>query len=291
MFELPADDPTNPLKLADWLELYAILSPDHNASRGDLESALRTAAFAECADDEEIELKVLEVFDELDQRDDATREAYPFNLTNPYIIQLKSEKWEDFPAYVFCLCLSYFGVPETNITPKLFERVSCLAARGYLSGEALGFGAPRIDLPSVFSQAITEMCKHIGEGIGFRDQSTFRRQDDALDLVAWTEFADRHPSKLRMFGQCAAGRNWESKLGDLQPEPFCDQWMLIPPILPPIKSFFMPHRIEQGKWESIARKGGILFDRCRIAFWAHQEAENYASHIGWARDQLVKCAL
>ena len=64
MLELP-DDPTNPLKLADWLELTAMLSGDGNASRGDLERVLRRASLYETSDDYLIERKALEVFYEL----------------------------------------------------------------------------------------------------------------------------------------------------------------------------------------------------------------------------------
>jgi hypothetical protein len=290
MLELPFEDPTDPLKLADWLELYALLAPDRNSSRGDLESALRLAAFAETRNSEEIERKTLEVFYELEQRKVAAGEAYPFDLDHFGTIQLRS-KWQDFPVYTFCLCLSYFGLNETNLAPKLFEQVSCQAAKGYLRGNAIGFGWPRIELPASFPDAITEMCRLVGEGEGYRQQSSLNRKDDTLDLVAWKDFVDKRPSKILMFGQCASGKHWEEKLAELQPKVFWGQWMQVQSVSPtPMQSFFIPHRVGRDKWEWVARKAGVLFDRCRIAFWAHAENENYDPFLKWCGN-LLEAAL
>jgi hypothetical protein len=288
MIELPADL-TDPLKLADWLELYALLSPDHNASSGDLESELRRASLFELDDDTTIERKTIETFGEIELRVQAAREAYPFDLDYQQgTVQVRSS-WQDFPAYTFCLCLSYFGLTETKIAPRLFEQVACWAAKGYLQGEVAAFGSPRSELPKSFSDAVTKLCALIGEGGGYREQPSLSRKDDTLDLVAWKDFVDKHPSKVLMFGQCAAGDDWQGKLGALQPITFCDQWMQPPtPICAPLRSFFMPHRIGKTRWELIARKSGVLFDRCRIAFWAHQEKADYSSHIAWVENMLAQ---
>jgi hypothetical protein len=289
VLELP-DSPTDSLKLADWLELYALISPDSNSSQGDLESTLRRAGLFDPDDDNAIERKALEVFHELEQRVKAAGEAYPFALAFP-VLQLKAE-WEGFPAYTFCLCLSYFGWTHRNndlINPrKLFEQLSCLAAQKFLQGNVVGFGAPRSELPSAFPAAVTAMCQRIGEGGGYREQPSLGRQDDTLDLVAWKDFTDKWPSKVLMFGQCASGWNWEDKLAELQPETFCSQWMQQVPVSPLVRSFFIPHRIEWPRWEFITRKAGILFDRCRIAFWAHGASTDYGSHLAWVRDSLAQ---
>ena len=106
MLSLPKKNPTDTIQLADWLEIYALISGDRNSSRGDLESALRTASLFEPEGDEAIQRKILEVFQELDDRTRSAAEAYPFIL-NGGVLSLRG-KWEEFPAYVFCLCLSYF---------------------------------------------------------------------------------------------------------------------------------------------------------------------------------------
>jgi len=288
MLEFPTDDPSNPLKLADWLEISALLSGDDNASRGDLERILRRAGFCELEDDEAIERKTLDTFEELEQRLKAAQTAYPFILDYRGVLELKT-RWEDFPVYIFCLCLSYFGFGERHTIPKLFEHISCLAAQGYLQGNSIGFGWPRAELPTSFPDAVTALCDLLGEGRGYREQSALDRKDDTLDVVAWKDFTDRSSSKIFMFGQCAAGQNWETKLSELDPKVFWDQWMQYPLVSPiPIKSYFVPHRIERKKWEFVARKAGVIFDRCRIAFWAQQEKVDYSAHVEWIRSVLMR---
>lgn len=288
MLELPANDPTGTLRLADWLELSAIISPDYNTSRGDLESVLRRYSFAELHDSVAIEEKIIEVFDELDQRSKAALEAYPFELSYRGVLQLKSDNWQNFPVYIFCLCLSYFGT-DHNEPRKLFEQVSCLAAKSYLQGSAVGFGFPRTELPSSFPEAVTEICNLIGEGGAYNNQPSLNRKDAKLDLVAWKDFSDKSPSKLLMFGQCASGWDWEGKLEELQPRTFWDNWIQYPHVSPePVRSFFIPHRVERNKWELVARSSGVLFDRCRVAFWAHQEEADYNPHFEWINELFTQ---
>jgi len=291
MLDLPYDDLTDPLRLADWLELYAILSPDSNSSRGDLDSALRTVSLSELDNSEKIEQKILEVFEECEQRTKAAGQAYPFDIDFRGILSLKTGGLESFPIYIFCLCLSYYPLTDTHIGPKLFEQVSCLAAKGYLHGQAVGFGSPRTNLPSSFAEAVTGLCKLIGEGEEFREQPSLSCQDDTLDLVAWKDFKDRKPSKVLMFGQCGAGRNWSDKLGELHPGTFWDQWMKVASVSPePLRSFFTPYRVGRHLWEHRARHAGILFDRCRIAHWAHQEEADHTSVIQWSESFLTSIA-
>ena len=52
---------TDELKLADWLELYALTSPDGNASFADLERALRREGIFGPDDNEDIERSILDV--------------------------------------------------------------------------------------------------------------------------------------------------------------------------------------------------------------------------------------
>ena len=284
MLELPTNDPTNSIKLADWLELYAMISGDSDSSRGDLEGALRVASFTEISDNEAIERKILEVFYELEERASSAGIGYPFQLDGG-LLRLKSS-WKDYPVYSFCLSLSYFGLTKTQNGPSLFEKISCYAAKKYLNGNAIGFGFPRTELPPGFSEAINELCNLIGEGRGFFEQPMLDKKDDKLDLVAWVDFIDKLPSKLIMFGQCAAGNNWEEKLAELQPDAFWNQWMREGPVSPLVRSFFIPHRIERDKWNFTGRNAGIVFDRCRIAYWAHQIDQDFSQYTKWVSDLL-----
>jgi len=144
--DLP-DEPTNELKLADWLEIYALISADENPSKGDLEQALRTASVLEAQGSDAIEAKCLEVFSELEHRSIAADDAYPFDIDGA-TLSVKPQR-EIYASYIFCLCLSYFRWDATrnkeiNIDPwLLFEDLSCIAAAQFVHGEVMSFGTAR----------------------------------------------------------------------------------------------------------------------------------------------------
>ena len=279
----------DPLQLADWLELLALTSPDLNSSRGDLEGALRIASQSQLDDDEAIEGKVQEVFSELEQRQQSAGESYPFTVDFRGILQAKSG-WDAFPAYAFCLLLSNCGSDDYIKTGKLFEQLSCYAIDGYLQcdGNVVPFGSPRVSLGKPFHQAVEELCDLIGEGEGYSQKPALNSKDDRVDLVAWRSFADKRSGKLLIFGQCASGRNWKEKLSELNPDAFCDLWMSCAPMSPKVKAFFVPYRIDHERWDYCVRYGGILFDRCRIAFWGQRDGLDYTPHIAWTTEAFAQ---
>lgn len=274
-----------PEDLADWLELTAIQAADKDASAGDLERELKRLGRR---DSEEI---IANVFTEIDRRESAAgHEAYPFARKNTYI-ELKT-KAADYPAYVFCLALSYCrwkarkGARENPWL--LFEELAHYTAKNYLNGEAIVFGTSCRQNKTGerrFEQNINALAKKLGEGDGFKKQPTFSAKDSKLDVVAWKGFQDGRASQLILFGQCAAGGNWPNKLNELDPEAFWDQWMERGKVSSPLRSVFMPHRIyEHQEWEKLARSARLLFDRCRIVAFAHQDTTK-----GAFANRLLKC--
>jgi hypothetical protein len=275
------------IELADWLELSALEANDKNASIGDLFRALQIGRNDEA--DEEL---AQEIMRELEHREKAAGEGYPFLVHDARVVQA-NPKWEDRGAYVFCLCLSYFRwKPELGapINPwHLFEDLSCLAAAQYLQGQVFKFGSQGQSDFMGFGNAIRELCRQIGEGEGFKQQPTLKRKDDKVDLVAWKDFHDKMPGKLIMFGQCAAGDNWDKKVDELQPQRFWDQWMAEAKTSPLIRSFYIPHRIPRDRWQYYARSTGILFDRCRIAYWAWRANQTVLAdprYLQWCQSVL-----
>jgi hypothetical protein len=122
----------------------------------------------------------------------------------------------------------------------------------------------------------------IGEGGRFTQLPTLGQKDAKLDLVAWRDFPDRSSNKLLLLGQCASGTDWEGKLRELNPRAFFANWAQDTPSSPLISSVFIPHRIERQKWNNIARIAeAIIFDRCRIAYWAHGASFDYEEPIAW----------
>jgi hypothetical protein len=279
---LPA---TDPIALADWMELSAVMSRDRNYSAGDLERVLRPAGVLEAStteldalpDDVDspsrdgVERKSLEVFAELEARQTAAGASYPFRVAGG-LVQFQGNLRE-FSAYLFCLCLSYskfsHGARNHRFPRRLFEDLAVIAARNYVGGEAARFASPRTDLPGSFRPALRELCSRMKDGAEHRHQPARAGQDRTLDIVAWKDSPDKLAGKLLLFGQCASGHNWEGKLAELQPPAFCAMWFQPLPYSPITKAFFVPHRVNLKRWESIHRSGGIFFDRCRLSYWVH----------------------
>lgn len=283
MLELP-EDCTDPIALADWLELFALKSPGQNASGGDLISALQIPF-----DQDKAQEMSLLVIAEIEERIRATGEAYPFELIRGRMIQAKGHLGK-YAAYLFCLFLSYFKWRQEKKAPinpwLLFEDLACVAARQYVQGEVLQFGTSRKKGIAAFSDAVKTLTIKLGEGGGFRDQLSLSKKDDHVDLVAWKDFKDDRTSKFILFGQCAAGANWEGKLGELDPQAFWKQWMVDGEVSPLTKSFYVPHRISEERWDYCGRYAGILFDRCRVAYWAWSNNDavlHESRYITWCR--------
>lgn len=258
------------VRLADWLELLALRAADRNASIGDLEGALRRATIFHRNTNNSIENKCAEVIFELHQRAKAAARAYPFEIDGT-LLRLRDDP-ENFIAYVFCLCLSYFGWENKKgrklFPDRLFEELSCTAAKNFTGGDGVKFGFPRRELPKGFAQAADRICQLIGECTGFNQQPQKSVKDYGLDVVAWRNWPDGSSSKIILFGQCATGLG-KNKEVELQPEVFCGNWLLDQPVSPLIKAFFTPHRPESNEWANLGRRAGIIFDRCRIAYLTH----------------------
>jgi hypothetical protein len=279
------DSPFRTEELADWLELAAIDAADRNASAGDLERELKRLGHGDPYG------PLGKVFTEVERREKAAgKDAYPFDRKDSSI-ELKAEP-KSYPAYIFCLALSYWkwatrkGAPENPWL--LFEELAYYSAKNYLGGDALVFGTSSRQGGKAnkrFATSVNELAKKLGEGERFRPQHTFSAKDSKLDLVAWKGFPDSRPSQIILFGQCAAGANWTGKLNELIPDDFWDQWMNRGKVSTPLRSVFMPHRVfEHDEWEHHARSARLLFDRCRVVAFAHQETAR-----GEFADRLLRC--
>lgn len=257
-------DASDPIALADWMELSALKSSDHNTSLGDLRQKLNLL------ESNNFETICIKVIGELDQRIEAGEDGYPFSF-NGTLLQLKKD-WKQFTPYVFCLLLSCCVERKKRVNgykpEMMFEHLSCLAARHYLGeGKVLRFGHPRDTMPKPFKQAIEKIIDDVGEWSYLPATKKTGVKDDRLDLIAWKPFPDRLIGKLILFGHCASGKNWREKIDELQPDNFCSKW-LGGDKSPIVKSFFIPHRLEPDDFERVAIDAKLFFDRCRIALYS-----------------------
>lgn len=293
---MPTSLPPNtsdPLALADWLELTALEAGDKNSSAGDLSAALQLLAGggnARAIDVmEDLEADVVDAIAEIEERQRHAGDHYPFELVRGRVVQAR-EDYADHFAYLFCLVLSYFGYSVRAGDPinpwHLFEDVALVAAKNFVSGEAVRFGALREG--RTFAEAVDELCVLLGEGNKYRARHALNPQDDKLDLVAWRNFRDHRESKLILFGQCAAGANWTGKIAELQPQEWAEEWLYEMPVSPLVRSFYVPHRVPHNRWAYLSRRTGILFDRCRIAAWIPPSMYGTLAEtcIAWVKEKV-----
>lgn len=261
-----------PEALADWLELTALCSDDGDASMGDAQRELDRLNYGNA------ESLLGNALTEFDRRVRATGSAaYPFERGDTSI-QLKGAA-RDYPAYFFCLALSYFGWKIRNKAPDnpwlLFEELSVFSAKNYLGGDAMLFGTSAHKGPKakkVFKTKVDALVSALGEGQSFSSTKTFSSRDSKLDIVAWKGFDDKRSSQLVVFGQCKAGQNWQDGLSELDPDTFWDQWLSggKGKVSQLLRSVFIPHRLfDDDEWDHRARSARLLFDRCRVVSHSH----------------------
>ena len=192
--------------------------------------------------------------------------AYPFDI-NRHGLELREGP---SPAYLFQLMVSLgrsHAHHDGTTVYTLFEELSAAAAARYLgdSKTAVVFGWPRRKLPKSFRDAVVALADLLREGKGCEERAGLNRlKDDKLDVVAWREFPDRKPSKLILFGQCAVGRHWKNKIGELRPRKWCKVNFAGKIAVDPIPAFFVPRALsDQDAYD--AGQDQILLDRCRIS--------------------------
>ncbi|MGB6942222.1 MAG: hypothetical protein WBE37_07510 [Bryobacteraceae bacterium] len=267
---------------ADWLEWNALTVSPSFVSWASYQSDLTQAGSDDALDvlqdqveDDFLEDVVNEVENEIRLRSIACGGEtgfYPYQTTRDGIAYSSTDR--DL-TYRFLLLLSLFGKdagPKRSHPERLFEDLCSIALHEYLGGRGSGlerevFGFPRRLLPKHFPKGLEALCKRLCEGGGPSGREPEEDQKDAkLDLVSWRAFPDGRRGKLIGFGQCATGEDWTDKAFELQPQKWCALWMKDAAGIDPFATLFIPHRPEENKWLIAARYGGVLFDRCRIAW-------------------------
>ncbi len=296
---------------ADFLELSALRSKKNSISIQefirDLKMANATEAIADSEgyDEEEepddlTEALAEAAFSEVDDRKRACGLSsgwYPFEIGNN-TVTLRDNA--EASLYTFLALLSWFGKdagPTGTNGERLFEEVCAKATEAYLGGphkhvRSFVFGFPRRVLPKGFKAALDALCNEMGEGSGHRPgrPKLPHEKDAKLDVVVWRDFEDKRQGKLIAFGQCATGRDWVGKVIELpSPIDWCTTWMADRPTVWPVRTFFVPHRVDEVNWLDTGIKGGLLYDRCRIASLSSgMDQDLQASWANWSAHVLQK---
>lgn len=287
--ELPLDQ--TPHKLADWMELNALLDSDGNTSRQELVGILSNGAEAEGEDQiEESESEQLaeSILSEIATREVNSGGGYPFYLDES-VLRVKEDAYE-YPGYIFCLLISYFGTEYKDypvgrrVFAKYFETMSAAALKELLFDNKLAskvkvFGFPR-DEGNGFEDALKELCEEILEMTPRNLEAAKTKKDAGLDIILWIPFLDSRSGSLVFWGQCAMGRKWDEKLYESNN---FDSFVHMPTTA--MKGIFIPHTVDTStkanmeEWNIATERAGRIFDRCRIAHltkeWINAEVKTF----------------
>lgn len=246
MLNIEIPDASDVGLVADWIELNVVYTQSP-LSKATLSSLLEGALGSEPS-----EAFLSSVWDELALRIGLYGDNAPIGIEPLIVLPNISENAR--PEYVMCLILSLVG-NSSNPTPtgKLFERVVREAVQNYINGNAIVFGHPD-------KLTIQEVCQLTNER--FRQELPARYKDRGLDIIAWRPFNDERGNQVVILMQCAGGKNWTSKTGDIVLRSWEDK---IAFGCTPTRGFATVVTISnQERFEEVSFEAGLLFDRPRI---------------------------
>lgn len=263
-------------ELADYLELLCIVNGG-DYSINDAQPQIDIISDEDdqediMNEDDQIHDELQFALEEIDRRNDDCDGHYPFIADRNSIHYCPGESvTEQRLALVYTYLLlatrlnmiqhkSYREIDGT----LLFEELSAVAVKNYFGNNAdsLVFGTAA---EGGFGDKIKRLIEELKEGVGAKDpeDTTNDEKDGGLDIVVWKPFADKKKGKIIGFGQCKTGTNWRQQVGSLHPDDFCKTYFKEQPFSTPVNMFFVAESFKENS-ETLFRKAGIMFDRCRI---------------------------
>ena len=295
MFAVP-DETVHRTKVADWLELKAICSPDGWVGFGTLVSARVLADEEQAQDMADEDIKednlVLSAQAEIARRLKNIGDDYPFRINdNGRAMQFVTPVSKAGSVYLFCLFLSHASertiVPKdlaprvTNRTRDLFQACATIAAGGYVQGPSISFGFPRPD-GATFLRALHRVYQLFGDGTprkNPRAAAAKQIKDNGIDIIAWKRSIDSLPCTLYVIAQVASGKDWVEKSVVTDRKHFHQYWFAEEPASQAHDAMFIPFGLEpedpedgtpyeevlKDYMQSVGYRYGTLFYRDRIA--------------------------
>tara|TARA_R110002020_G_scaffold212539_1_gene419168 strand:+ start:38 stop:889 length:852 start_codon:yes stop_codon:yes gene_type:complete len=250
-YEIP--NINDPHVCADWIEFYVILTGLDMAKTEFQDFIENTQGL----DSDEVDLGILDsVWQELEYREFLYGSNSPFRV-NRSLVSSNIQSWTEVPYQVMCLIFSLEGNDHTpDYTPSqsgsLFEKIIEAATASFFQGKAFIFGYPNETLKS-FSERL--------EHIEFSRPLHPDLNDGGLDVLSTGPFNDSRPNELSILIQCAAGRNWITKIDDLN----IDEWNTrLDFTVVPTKGFAVPIVMKPRDIFKRSKRMGLLLDRPRI---------------------------
>ena len=279
-------------ELADFWEIQALCSPGQYVSSSRIAKSIAVGSDEIGyegieSEDDELDSRLDEVFLELQRRQGFSSGKYPFSFKK-YSMKLNEEASLNKTVYLFLLLCTRFNMKTskvhneidgtllfeelcTDVIPNYFGKTS----KSYLFGTA---SSDQFEKRKVFEGKVNKIITKIGEGNIFRNlnSNTPSKNDDAVDVVVWKDFADNRIGKLIAFGQCKTGTTWQKEIHRLKPDDFCDKWFQESPVFDPLPLIFICDTLNEDFNFYTSQKGFLLFNRFRIL---EQTEDNLNSEI------------
>ena len=260
---IPIPNPDSAFSVADWVEL-AVATTEQILSKTRISRLIEQQTGVEPE-----EAFLSDVWRELSVREKLYVQQ-PFKVDS-----LSVEICADFSAkipYMTCLLMSLLGVGRTRRkTAKLFERMTAVAVKKYLCGDAVVFGWPvEAGGRSSIKDRVRELAGRLNER--FAEPPRAEYKDRGVDVVGWKPFGEPRSNQIVVLLQCAAGQDWRYKTTEL---PIGSWEQYIRWAHNPITAFAVPCIISDALWHDVSREAGILFDRVRIInLISHETLDN-----------------
>jgi hypothetical protein len=176
----------------------------------------------------------------------------------------------------------------------LFEELCAVVGVNYLgkNSDSCVFGTAN---PGNFEAKVNDLILKIGEGGAFKNTNNNppTKNDDAVDIVVWKNFADQRIGKLLAFGQCKTGTSWHDEIHKLKPNVFCDNWFYNAPILPPLPVIFICDTLNEHSNFHSSQRGYLVINRFRILEHIENNLDNgiYARLKSWLDGAIKTIAI
>lgn len=293
--------------LADWVECQALLYPAIGCDRTTLESTLCTSGWEPPYEDTSVSYAsaAAEAFNILASRyKDYGGNGYPFILsTSGPTLKFDAQGASSHP-YIFLLGLSY---SHPNLKSRksggrtgayLLEALAWLGMQRLLgspdtslSSAAVShhLGSPSLSkLPGRFDKKINQIILDINEGGSYKPLRSGHIQksgENGVDLLFRRGFRDSKGAQFLMLGACSAGKDWSTtKRYECNPADWLDRNFTgeFLGTNGTARFFAIPRDLPVDGWETTARAGGMIIDRCRLSYITHlskaatlQDAEDW----------------
>jgi hypothetical protein len=283
--------------MAEWIE-GCITFNDKEISKVDVKDILQEEGYYRSQDF--AQERIDDAWKELKRRNKCLGPAGTFKV-EPTRLARKG-KWQDSPAYSFCLMLSLqtsyrksfldeFGSDYTE-QGELFERLTAEALH------AIGWRTYSTAWSHAASNSIADkveaLALHLGEPprAGAVDQWTEERAKDCgLDVICHLPFLDGWAGRPLYFVQCASGENWKDK----RHTPNIQQWTkLLELATEPKRGIAHPFVLLEDEFRRAANYDllSLVLDRHRLSKPAATTKVTWLSPAlakdlkGWTRSRL-----